>query len=370
MAAPLAVGAAALHHRRRAPGAMLALLGLLAVLLVLAIGVLGAIFGMQPAQTGYGPSAAARAEIPAAYLRLYMDAGARYGIDPWILAGIGAVESDHGRSTAAGVRSSVNAFGCCAGPMQFSIAGTPSTWDRHGVDGDRDGRRSPYAPADAIPAAARYLRASGAPADYRAALFAYNHADWYVAEVLAKAASFRGAAAGAPLPQLTASVGQVLDDPRIALTPLQRADLRAGLIDPRLVSALAAMAHRHTVAITALRSDHSTFTVDGALSNHSAGRAMDIGVVDGEVCRGTRTGACAKLVRELAAVQGPLRSTELIYCWDADGPADPRGLRAPITATTSTGAWMRSLLPGGELDVGRGEAGQLRAAMTGGLSPS
>jgi hypothetical protein len=52
---------------------------------------------------------------------------------------------------------------------------------------------------------------------------------------------------------------------------------------------------------------------------------MDIDAVDGEVCRGTRTGACAKLVRALAAVQGPLRSTELIYCWDPDGPADPRG---------------------------------------------
>ena len=57
-----------------------------------------------------------------------------------------------------------------------------------------DGRTSPYEPADAIPAAARYLRASGAPGDYRAALFAYNHADWYVAEVLAKAAAYRGAA--------------------------------------------------------------------------------------------------------------------------------------------------------------------------------
>ena len=117
----------------------------------------------------------------------------------------------------------------------------------------------------------------------------------------------------------------MLRDPRIVLTPIQRADLRAGLIDPRLVSALAAIARRHTIVITALRSDHSVYTVDGAVSNHSAGRAMDIGAVDGEACRGTRTGACADLVRELAAVDGPLRATELIYCWDPDGPADPRG---------------------------------------------
>jgi hypothetical protein len=325
MAAPRAIAAAGVRSRRRLPGGLLAAVGLLAVLLVLLIGVVGAIFGLQPVQSGFGPSAIARAEIPPLYLRLYVQAGARYGIDPWILAGIGAVESDHGRSTAVGVRSGVNAFGCCAGPMQFSVIGRPSTWDRYGVDGDHDGCTSPYEAADAIPAAARYLRASGAPGDYRAALFAYNHADWYVAEVLAKDATFRGAAVGAPLPQLTASVGQVLGDPRIVLTPLQRADLRAGLIDPRLVSALGAIARRHTIVITALQSDHSTYTVHGAFSNHGAGRAMDIGAVDGEVCRGSRAGACAKLVRELAAVTGLLRSTELIYCWDPDGPADPRG---------------------------------------------
>jgi hypothetical protein len=52
---------------------------------------------------------------------------------------------------------------------------------------------------------------------------------------------------------------------------------------------------------------------------------MDIGAVDGEVCRGIRTGACADLVRELAAMKGALRASELIYCWDPDGPGDPRG---------------------------------------------
>ena len=71
--------------------------------------------------------------------------------------------------------------------------------------------------------------------------------------------------------------------------------------------------------ITALRADHRPGT------NHEAGRAVDIGAVDGEPCDGRRTGACAQLVRELAAIEGALRSTELIYCWDPDGPTDPRG---------------------------------------------
>jgi hypothetical protein len=326
VAVPIAAGAATIARRGRLPDVLIGAGALLAVLLVMLVGVFGALFGLQPAQTGYGPSATARAEIPPDYLALYVDAGARYGVDPWILAAIGAIESDHGRSVAPGVRAGLNAFGCCAGPMQFSVTGSPSTWDAYGLDGDGDGRISPYAPADAIPAAAQYLRAAGAPGDYRAALFAYNHADWYVADVLAKAAAFRGAAEGGSLvPELSAAVGPVLDDPRIALTLLQRADLRSGLIDQRLVSALATIARRHSIVVTSLRSDHSTFTVDGGVSNHSAGRAMDIGAVDGEVCRGARTGPCADLVRALAALEGPLRATELIYCWDPDGPGDVRG---------------------------------------------
>ncbi len=320
MAVPVAIASAAVRDPRYARRALLALLALLGALLVLVIGVLGAIFGLQPLPGSQGPSATARAEIPARYMHLYQQAGQRYGIDPWILAAIGAIETQHGQSPAAGVRSGVNAYGCCAGPMQFSLVGSPSTWDRYGVDGNRDGRSSPYDPADAIPAAARYLRASGAPADYRAALFAYNHADWYVAEVLAKAATYRGALTGAaPFAIPRATVRELLANPRILLTPVQRADLHAGTIDPRLIATLAAIGRRHSVVITALQSDHDPGT------NHEAGRAFDIGAVDGEICRGGRTGACARIVRELAAADGPLRSSELIYCWDPDGPADPRG---------------------------------------------
>ena len=319
MPAPLVMAAAAVPARRLAPAAFAGLLVLLSLGLVLVMGVFAAIFGLAPLQAGYGPSAGARAEIPAAYLRLYQEAGRRYGIDPWVLAGIGSIETEHGRSRAPGVDSGVNAHGCCAGPMQFSVVGASSTWDRYGVDGNDDGRASPYDPADAIPAAARYLRASGAPEDYRAALFAYNHADWYVAEVLAKAAVYRGALRGGGDAAIDpATLHSILANPRIVLTPIQQADLRAGGIDSRLISTLAWIGRHHGVVITALRADHHPGT------NHEAGRAMDIGAVDDEICTGGREGACADLVRELAAVEGPLRSTELIYCWDPDGPADPR----------------------------------------------
>ena len=317
-----AIAAAALRKPRRTRRILFALLVLCGLWLVLLIGVLGALFGLQPLQGGYGPSTLATSEIPPQYLRLYQQAGARYGIDPWILAAIGAIETGHGRSSAPGVHSGVNSFGCCAGPMQFSVVGSPSTWDQYGVDGDGDGHRDPYDPADAIPAAARYLRASGAPADYHAAIYAYNHADWYVAEVLAKADEYR---ATAPATAPSASAPAILDNPRITLTPIQRADVRSGTLDPRLLATLEQIGRRHSVVVTALKSDHPTYTAGGNVSNHAAGRAMDIGAVDGEVCRGTRTGKCADLVRELAAVSGPMRSTELIYCWDPDGPGDPRG---------------------------------------------
>ena len=141
------------------------------------------------------PSGTALADIPATYLGLYRSAGSRFGIDWAVLAGIGKVETDHGRSVAPGVHSGVNSYGCCAGPMQFSIVGPGGgTWGSYGVDGNQDGRRDVYDPADAIPGAANYLRASGAPGDYRRALFAYNHSAAYGIEVLRWADRYRAAA--------------------------------------------------------------------------------------------------------------------------------------------------------------------------------
>ena len=125
------------------------------------------------------PSAAAERTIPAAYLTLYQQAGAAYAV-PWpVLAAIGAIESDHGRSSAPGVQSGVNAFGCCAGPMQFNLRdGPPSTWQTYRVDGDRDGDTDPYDPADAIASAgalpARPARTRPTATSPRAVL-GYNH---------------------------------------------------------------------------------------------------------------------------------------------------------------------------------------------------
>jgi hypothetical protein len=150
---------------------------------------------------GYGVSAQARAEIPPEYLHLYLQAAARYGLDWAILAGIGKVECDHGRDPdpSCTQQGAVNSAGA-GGPMQFLA----STWAQYGVDAEGDGPPDRWNPADAIYGAANYLRASGAPGNYREAIYAYNHAWWYVAEVERWAAIYRGPpgaaeAAGSPV---------------------------------------------------------------------------------------------------------------------------------------------------------------------------
>jgi membrane-bound lytic murein transglycosylase B len=131
-----------------------------------------------PAAGQPAPSRAAVADIPAGYLRLYRQAGARYRIRWSVLAAIGKVESDHGRVRLAGVRSGSNWAGAC-GPMQIGCV--PGS--RAGNSWARYGRGSVYDPAAAIPAAARYLLDHGARHHLDRALFAYNHSRAYVAKV-------------------------------------------------------------------------------------------------------------------------------------------------------------------------------------------
>ena len=112
-------------------------------------------------------------------LALWQRDGALYGV-PWqVLAAINKVESNFGRNMGP---SSAGAIGW----MQFM----PSTWERWGVDADGDGLANPWSAEDAIAAAARYLAASGGASDISRAVFSYNHAQWYVDEVLQLAQLF------------------------------------------------------------------------------------------------------------------------------------------------------------------------------------
>ncbi|HEY6960913.1 MAG TPA: lytic murein transglycosylase [Gaiellaceae bacterium] len=106
-------------------------------------------------------------------LPVWQAAGQAYGV-PWsVLAAINKVESNFGQNMGP---SSAGAIGW----MQFM----PDTWARWGVDANGDGVADPWDPQDAIYSAARYLAATGGAADIRGAIFAYNHAQWYVDEVM------------------------------------------------------------------------------------------------------------------------------------------------------------------------------------------
>jgi len=166
------------------------------------------------------PSTTAVSDIPPEFLTLYQEAAQAQQIDWTILAGIGKVECDHGRSQLAGCnpRGTINVAGA-RGPMQF----LGSTWrvgadqfaldvagpavaagqeaQGYATDGNHDGVADPWQPADAIHAAARLLRRNGAPTDYNAAIWAYNHSDAYREQVLRWAQSYRTATANPGGPQ-------------------------------------------------------------------------------------------------------------------------------------------------------------------------
>jgi hypothetical protein len=107
---------------------------------------------------------------------LWRTAGAAYGV-PWqVLAAVNEIETGNGEFLHV---SSAGALGW----MQFM----PGTWLQYGLDADGNGTADPWNPTDAIFAAARYLAAAGAGSDLSRAIWAYNHAQWYVDDVLARA---------------------------------------------------------------------------------------------------------------------------------------------------------------------------------------
>ena len=227
--------------------------------------------------------------------------------------------------------------------MQFSIIGSPQ---HLGPLRRRRQPRRPHAPRTTPPTRSPPPPATCAPAAPRPttarALFAYNHADWYVAEVLAKAAAYRGAARRpARSPQLDRERRRGARATRASsLTPLQRADLRAGAASTRAcVATLAWIGRRHTVVITALRSDHSTYTVTARLQpqrrprdGHRRRRRRDLPRHPHRPLRRPRARARR---RRRARCARPSSST----AGTPTGPPTRAASRAPTTATTSTGAW-------------------------------
>jgi murein DD-endopeptidase MepM/ murein hydrolase activator NlpD len=185
------------------------------------------------------PPAVPAVRSPAQLLALWQAAGAAYGI-PWqVLAAINKVESNFGRNMGP---SSAGAVGW----MQFM----PSTWLSWGVDANGDGVADPWNPEDAVYSAARYLAAAGGATDLRRAVFAYNHADWYVSEVLGLAQIYaQGVGVAFTLDRLQLSLDGAEQAVTAASGRLVAAEARA-----RTVATVAVRLRRRAAAQTLLSS--------------------------------------------------------------------------------------------------------------------
>ena len=120
--------------------------------------------------------------VPIFLLPIYQAAGIQYGIRWEILAAINEIETDYGRNLNVSSR----------GRGRLDAVHPVESWKAYGVDANKDGVKDPYNPVDAIFAAARYLDAAGYEQDVRRAIFAYNHADWYVDSVMLRARLIAG----------------------------------------------------------------------------------------------------------------------------------------------------------------------------------
>jgi murein DD-endopeptidase MepM/ murein hydrolase activator NlpD len=187
--------------------------------------------------------------LPALHL-LWQRASAAYGI-PWqVLAAINKIESNFGQNMGP---SSAGAVGW----MQFM----PSTWLRWGVDADGDGIADPWNATDAIFSAARYLAAAGGQTDIARGVFSYNHADWYVREVLDLARVYGGGGITqtVDLQQLQTKV----DDARRAVVDAN-AKLQAARDRESLIGRVSKRLHLHVEA-AALLSDRLAAEREAAL---------------------------------------------------------------------------------------------------------
>jgi hypothetical protein len=204
--------------------------------------------------------------------------------------------------------------------MQFSIIGAGGgTWGTYGVDGDRDRRRDVYDPRDAIPGAANYLKASGAPGDLHRAIFTYNHSEAYVQQVLAKMREYASgplAAAEAGPPGASAQnsaagpagscddLGGLTASGDGTFTLAADANLPGKPLTPTMTAFVKRMATFYDGRlVVSTGTNHGRLTASGNVSDHASGNAVDFGMAlnhgtdDGPV--GDRIAAAAFLAAGL-----------------------------------------------------------------------
>jgi Transglycosylase SLT domain len=303
------------------------------------------------------PSAFALEDIPPALLEQYRLAGLSCPGLPWtVLAGIGKVESDHGRFGGARLQATGEvtphilgplldgstpgtiavplaaggspwhdnpSFDRALGPMQFLT----DTFRRYGVDGNGDRVASPHNAFDAIHSAAAYLCGpDGELTDTREAIYKYNRSEVYVNQVLDYASRYGVAPiyAGAD-PQA------LLNHPNVSMGPAQRADLESGRIDPQIVAILLSVAQDHRIYISSFVTGHSICVArtgtypNCTVSRHTSGRAADIALYDGAPVSDANRAARAQVVTWLAMN----RETDYLRPWAIGHPFGDLARTAP-----------------------------------------
>ena len=244
-------------------------------------------------------------ELPYEQLHsLWQRAGASYGI-PWqILAAINQIETDFGRNMGP---SSAGAVGW----MQFM----PDTWLRWGLDASGDGLADPLDPTDAVYAAARYLAAAGGGADLSRAVFAYNHADWYVNDVLELAAMFGEGSIGVDVVFTLDRLGLALEEAQTAVAELS-AELREaeGREQDASAAAEAAVARAESQEL---------------LSDELAAQQ---GAFQADLMRAGAAAEVDRLRRELAAAETELERAQTAAHASSFAPAAAGLLAAPTRA--------------------------------------
>jgi hypothetical protein len=205
-------------------------------------------------------------EVPPRLIPIYARASRRYRLGPRgvpVLAAINKLETGFGQNQGP---SSAGALGW----MQFM----PRTWAAYGVDADGDGSKDPSDPDDAIHAAARYLHAAGAPADWHRAIFAYNHAEWYVERVLAQADAYAGGTPPADGGQSSCEPADVRGVKKVAgggaFVPIPA--FPGERIDRRLLDDIAYLRRRFHIFVT----DGYALTGHKVAGEHPIGLAADI----------------------------------------------------------------------------------------------
>lgn len=298
--------------------------------------------------------AVSSADVPPVVYAAYAQAAAQAGrfhpdcaLRPAVLAGIGWRESVHGTIGGAAANTAGNVsppiigiplngtngtaaisdtdggtydadtvWDRAVGPMQF----IPSSWRSYGADGNGDGVADPQNIYDAALAAVAHLCASSpvnmntSQEALRSALFAYNRSGTYVSSVFGRIGYYDIAFSA---PAMSSGDAQVLlRHPNLVLSEAARADLVAGIVDPRVIAVLAAIVQNHDVTVGVFQTGHSQ-CIGGSSrteeplcseSHHYHGRAVDISVVAGQPV-GSNNSAARGIVRWLSTlpVGDPIR---------------------------------------------------------------